>query len=376
MTAVVKILNSSEIEQAKKEAAAIARAGKPSLSSATAIYFVAFDGTDNDRDHLSRGMQCSNVAQLEYQVSAKAADSHGRLASRYYPGVSGFAGVFPTLEAARIAEKAYVDFCHQVRLWGATPAGAGDLHIGLALTSFSRGFASAAAFSQLVFEYGVPGDNGSGPLVAPGALAVSAAVIFDPVLTGVGSASGGADGNYILAPGATNVVMPWAKNEYRYSFELADLPHFVPAVAEFGVTGCHTDIGGGYDNGLGALTLEAATGFFVASGLPIAPVPQARQFNGQRVVIHSAALNDAYPNPDGSPQRIWSEYASVDAPQPRLRRREFFTAPNATGANSFSFTDYASGQVEYRTRSQQGQTVVTEVKVTKKEKPLFPWGNS
>jgi len=51
--------------------------------------------------------------------------------------------------------------------------------------------------------------------------------------------------------------------------------------------GNHCDVGGGYDNGLAALALEAATAFLQRAGLPLGPVGD-RQFAGvNSIAIHS-----------------------------------------------------------------------------------------
>jgi hypothetical protein len=67
--------------------------------------------------------------------------------------------------------------------------------------------------------------------------------------------------------------------------------------------GNHCDIGGGYDNGLAALALEAATAIQQRSGLPLGPVGD-RKFAG----VNSIAIHSEDADEGGEPQSKWDVY--------------------------------------------------------------------
>jgi hypothetical protein len=100
-------------------------------------------------------------------------------------------------------------------------------------------------------------------LIPPGEVKVAAGVLFDPVATGV-------EVNVAFAPNVSNVVNIIAQDEYRELFMAVNYSSH-PAITTVAMLGNHCDIGGGYDNGIAALTLEAATAFFRNSGLAIGP---------------------------------------------------------------------------------------------------------
>ena len=120
-------------------------------------------------------------------------------------------------------------------------------------------------------------------------------VLFDPVATGV-------DGNLAFPPNAANIVCIRAQDEYRDLFLAVDYSA-QPCVTTVAMLGNHCDIGGGYDNGIAALTLQAATRFLQKSGLPIAAVSRSRRFAGVKfIAIHSEDVDDL-----GQP--LWDVYA-------------------------------------------------------------------
>lgn len=262
-----------------QQASVIAAEAQPGVLLPTKfVFFAAFDGTNND---LNNGPQTTNVAQLVFQVRRARNANH---VAAYFAG-PGTPGTLPrssaeptqvTRQVIATAKAAYEQFFELAsRYPGVNQAGS----ISAAMTSFSRGGASAAIFSQLVWVNGLTDPNNSSRvLVAPGRVPISAGVIFDPVLTGV-------SGNMAFGPNTTNLVDILARDEYRNLFRAFDYRNY-PNIRTILMFGAHSDIGGGYDNGIGALSLRAATDFFVRSGLSVGAIDRAREFNNQ-IVLHS-----------------------------------------------------------------------------------------
>ncbi|MDP9123474.1 MAG: hypothetical protein M3N82_02565, partial [Pseudomonadota bacterium] len=271
------------------------------------VFFAGFDGTNNDAAHLSLSGNPlpTNVRDLVDQVR-QANPPDGSVVAGYYPGV-GTPGTpfgssaFPTTGEVQIATKAYNDFASAAEAW--IKAGNSPDSVTAAFTSFSRGYGSAAVFSQMIYEKGLVLQDGT-LVVPPGHVGVSAGVVFDPVNTGMSR-------NDSFAPDIQNVVVVQAGNEYRYAFKAEDLSQ-VPGVSVVSMYGNHCNIGGGYDNGLGALSLQGATDFLEKSGLNIAPVATTKQFNpNQPVNVYDEGV-DIWGHVD------WSTYGSWDGQSPRL----------------------------------------------------------
>ena len=263
------------------------------------VFFAAFDGTNNDLKNRA-SPQNTNVAQLWLQCSASA-EWGARVRGQYYPGpgtkgtltLSSWSYPQVTEQVIRTAENAYNDFKREAKDWLQAHPGS---PVTAVLTSFSRGGASAAIFSQMVYDRGLidPADPGK-VLIPPGKVSVSAGVLFDPVMTGVTV-------DLAFAPNAGNIVDIFAVNEYRYEFKAADYSK-QRGMVTIRMLGNHSDIGGQYDNGIGAQSLGAATRFLMKSGLPLSGVDPERVFTNEQLNIH-----DEGRNPDGT--EIWSEYAS------------------------------------------------------------------
>lgn len=265
------------------------------------VFFAAFDGTNNDMNFHPNDKYDTNVAQLWNQYLV-ARSGKANLGGGYYPGV-GTAGTDSqsswnptqvTLQTIKTADKAYSDFCNEASAWLRMP-GNGGKSVSAVLTSFSRGGASAAIFCQLLHAKGLVDPKAGGKvLIPPGQVPVLAGVLFDPVTTGVSS-------NLALTRNARNILDIVAWNEYRQLFKGADYSKQPDAVTMIGMYGNHCDIGGGYDCGLSALALEAATGFLKKAGLPIADVPSTRKFDPKEVAVHSEEY-------DGRGNKIWDVY--------------------------------------------------------------------
>ena len=257
------------------------------------VFFAAFDGTNNDMDNLKENPQTTNVGQLWQQFEGRDGDlAHARglycagLGTRADPWVESWMPSQVTTGAIRKARQACDEFKRAASAWLQTGANQGPVKI--VLTAFSRGAASAAIFSQMIYQEvyrnGLTDDAGK-VLLKPAQVAIVAGVLFDPVVTGV-------KGNQAFPPIVKNVVVIKAMNEYRVLFKTVDYSPLGSAVKTFSMYGNHCDIGGGYDNGLGAVSLEAATRFLQKCGLPISDVPAERQRLSGEIVIHSEKFDE------------------------------------------------------------------------------------
>lgn len=137
-----------------QQAAVIAAAAQPGVLSPTKfVFFAAFDGTNND---LKNKPQVTNVAQLFLQgeragnVNHVAAYFAGPGTPKTLPGSSAVPNQV-TRQVIATAQAAYRQFFALASTYsGVSQPGS----ISAALTSFSRGGASAAIFSQLVWVNG------------------------------------------------------------------------------------------------------------------------------------------------------------------------------------------------------------------------------
>lgn len=127
------------------------------------VFFAAFDGTRNDMKDvkLSGNPLDSNVAQLYKQADKVVkANPEGNLRAHYYPGhgtngalvASDWLPAQVTQEAIDTAQKAYNQFSKQASAWlKEHPNG----EITTAITSFSRGGATAAVFTHMLYKNGL-----------------------------------------------------------------------------------------------------------------------------------------------------------------------------------------------------------------------------
>ncbi|WP_342618387.1 calcium-binding protein [Rhodoferax sp. GW822-FHT02A01] len=266
----------------------IAAAAKATLSPDQFVFFAAFDGTNNDANNKGNATP-TNVDALWRQYKDSVLTPGANFGGKYYAGLgtkgtltgSSWNPTQVTAQANITANNAYKDFCKQAIEWlDLDRTHHQTSSITAALTSFSRGDAAAAIFSQLLYENGLVDTDGT-VLIAPGQIAISAGVIFDPVTTGY-------SGNLAFAPNATNIVDVRAMNEYRYSFETTGYDAQSSSVTTINMIGNHADIGGSYDHGIAALALQGATAFFINSGIKdFGAVQPDRVFKSEEVVVHS-----------------------------------------------------------------------------------------
>lgn len=303
MGSVIHTLSAEEIQQAQQQAQAIAAASSLVVQCNQFVFFAAFDGTNNIRTNpgFSNDPQPTSVGQLAYQAES-AAQGNQNIGVGYYPGPGTPGTLFGssalpmqvTQEAIDTANRAYERFRIEAIDWlENNPNGS----ITTVITGFSRGGPAGVVFAQLLNERGLISNDGI-TLFQPGEIDVSAMVLFDPVSTGFsGDLSIPANVN------RDNAVVLGALDEYRVLFKLDDYSAD-PGIEIFSLFGNHGDVGGFYDQGLGSLYLEGATGFFQNAGFLIADVPAERQFNPDgSVVIHSEGV-------DGYGNRIWDEYGT------------------------------------------------------------------
>jgi hypothetical protein len=287
VTIIAGTLDTKQTNQAQRQARAIEDAADVgALRENQFVFLAAFDGTRNDRRNvaLSGNPLDTNVAQI-FSQGEKTEKTYpkGNLKVGYYPGHGTEGSLvasdwYPgqvTQEAINTAKRAYKDFAEQASAWLKDHPN-GD--VTTAITAFSRGGAAAAVFTHLLYRDGLvdPADPKK-VLIPPGKVGVSAGVIFDPVTTGV-------DANVAFAPNVKNVVVIQAQNEYRYLFKGVDYAN-QQGVKVLEAIGNHCNIGGGYDNGLGALYLEGATRFLQRSGVPISEVDPSRHHDATKPLI-------------------------------------------------------------------------------------------
>ena len=244
------------------------------------VFFAAFDGTRNDMGDVKRSgnPEDTNVAQL-YQQADKIVkiNPEGNLRAGYYRGHGTEGSLvasawFPdqvTEETINTAQNAYNQFAEQAAKWLKKHP---DGEVTTATTSFSRGGATAAVFTHMLYRDGLIDPKTKEVLIPLGQVGVSAGVVFDPVTTGV-------EANVAFAPNVKNIVVIRGENEYRYLFKGVDYANQA-GITTLPATGNHCNIGGGYKHdGLGDLYLDAATQYLQKSGLNIADVDLSRRFD-------------------------------------------------------------------------------------------------
>lgn len=242
------------------------------------VYFVAFDGTWNDRDNVFPGEKSTNPAQLEEKVS-KLYDGD-TLDGRYYEGVGTRTNGLNKLMDGMTghgteerAERAFTDFQEKASQWLKDDPKA-QIHV--VVTGFSRGAASARHFMNLLDERGVPADEGKTrvtPDVYSDIGATKTERVFENFLREPGSVSSSALLYDTVATGQENVVKLGIPPSTRFVVHITsqdeNRPAF-PLTSTFGgkqesfddprhlnisLPGVHSDIGGGYGEGVNKLGL-------------------------------------------------------------------------------------------------------------------------
>ena len=270
----------------------VAAAAKPgSINSNNNFYFfAAFDGTGNSAGNSEHGNDYpTNVWDIWSTYTASEISATGDVHGHYEEGagtnsavsLSGSLPIAVYTDGVNKAESMYAAFRDQALAWIHNPANAGKtFDPQIAEITFSRGDDSTVIFSQLLYERGLVDTDGT-ILKAPGEIKISAAVVYDPVTTGM-------DENMGFAPIDSNIVTLVAKNEYRSNFKDTSYAAQSNIVTEFSFWGCHSDIGGGYaydrdalndpdtpvgQSGTASITEKAAVSFLTSCGLPDISMP-------------------------------------------------------------------------------------------------------
>lgn len=232
------------------------------------VYFVAIDGTGNNRDHLKSDQQATIPAVMEADLHARYERADNPLASRfesrYYSGVGtqtdnplyNLVDQALSLTDKDILKKAYEDFQHQAKEWIAQDPQA---EIYLVASGFSRGAAISRNLMNMVDRAGIPEDSSfkaffNAPeaekaqmprLREPGEVHM-AAVLFDTVSTLMTVK------NLEIPSSADYVVHLVSDNDKRFLTFPADSilekpgESNDPRLVEVHLPGVHTDIGNGY----------------------------------------------------------------------------------------------------------------------------------
>ena len=209
---IAGVLDEKQTQKAHNQAYAIANAAEVEvIHNNQFVFFAAFDGTRNDMGDVKRSgnLEDTNVAQL-YQQADKIVkiNPEGNFRTGYYRGhgtesslvASAWLPVKVTQETINTAQRAYNQFAEQAAKWLKNHP---DGEITTAITSFSRGGATAAVFTHMLYRDGLIDPKTKEQLIPSGQVKVSAGVIFDPVTTGVGA-------NVAFAPNVKNIAgNPW-----------------------------------------------------------------------------------------------------------------------------------------------------------------------
>ncbi len=301
---VVFLLETEDIEHTRAQALNLGKATRAVALPEQFVYFAAFDGTNNDKTRLkvSGTPQWTNVAQLYEQANAQQ-HTNPNQKKGYYAGVgtsksvraSGDRANNPTPATVATAQTAYDEFCVAANQWLRDDPSRSATNVMAAITGFSRGAGTAIAFATLLNDYGLRPDDGIvGRKYAP-PINVVATMLFDPVFTGLML-------DLRLPRNINNnVVVVKARDEFRDQFKAADFSADL-RVRSIEFYGNHGNIGGFYDNGIGALVLDGATTFFRNSGIAMAGIPLERQFVDRNVFIYNESIERKYNN-----KPLWTE---------------------------------------------------------------------
>jgi hypothetical protein len=237
-------------------------------------FFVAFDGTLNDRKHVPKEEDATVVAKLFEYVAAPEAGTAGarlgRIAKTYHKGPGCQFGPACWLDAATGYSSASTASQALEELRVFTASRSPDINLNVVVVGFSRGAATARHFLNLVNAA-----SESGFLRNAGLRARSYAVLFDTVATGD---AGALD---LSIPANVELAIHYvAKNESRPLFapvidrdpvfEAAAWKQLSPVTRRiwtFLVPGAHSDLGDSYRRGIGPVMTVHATSVLARMGL-------------------------------------------------------------------------------------------------------------
>ena len=272
------------------------------------LFVASFDGTGNSKRDATK---FTNVALIDEQFRSYARDAEDRIG--YVPihagyvegpgtqgGVSGMVdAVYGGSYEARI-EDMYFQFVSQAKVWLDENPGA---DIRILATGFSRGAEQAAGFTRLVEERGIQNPTGAifkrdadgliigqvsypnPPLRSPGSV-IQAAALFDPVGTGAPRQN-----DRRLAESVVSAFQITALDERRNLFQGTRITDFGATsdgrFLNVGVSGAHSDIGGGYQrDGLGILAGNLGVDYVNSMIRPPPLEKRALPDDPDRYVVH------------------------------------------------------------------------------------------
>jgi hypothetical protein len=270
-------------------------------------YFVAFDGTRNDKNNPAEFGAETNVG-LIYDLAKSGINAAGGGEARYYsgPGTGSLRLLDSAFGASMIptADNAYKDLVTWANeQYKSNP----DVNITLSGISFSRGGGSHTAFLNYVYDKGIP-DTSSNPIygfdprteqniiigyeryvVSPKTADLGVQGFIDRVVTG-----GRNDVTTILPPSdRLRVLSIEMNNETRREFPADSLQNQTNTdfrINRFILPGAHADGGGGYENnsGISRYVLEGFHNWFGASGFPLTSLPDSMKGGTQSCAIHDS----------------------------------------------------------------------------------------
>lgn len=225
-------------------------------------YFVAFDGTMNDRTRIPAGEKETIVAALATRLGAHYYPGPGMQDPTYRNVLDGMIGY----SSPRIADAAATDFLDQARTWNREHE---DAEIRVVVTGFSRGAAIARHFMNLVDAAAARDPLLDGRVYFY-------AILFDTVSTGQ------FDSLQLSAPPSVDYLVHFvARDEPRFLFKpvVDDEPEIVTRTYSMNgapipnrinlvlLPGAHSDVGGSYSDGLGQLYRQLTEQLLYQMGL-------------------------------------------------------------------------------------------------------------
>lgn len=242
------------------------------------LFIAALDGTGNSMIN-DKPEKWSAVARVSQQIDALEKQGITNIAGGYVEGTFTQEGVLRTpgrlLDGAfahsfdERVETAYFQLCKQAAEWLRVDPQA---QISVAGVGFSRGAEEVAALQRMIDERGIRDPEGAQvkldqdnliqkvkyadrPLLVPPGKTLQAALLLDPVATGV------KDEERVLPSSNLSTFEINAQHERRDQYKNND--HVPPGLSQDGrdlgvtVPGAHSDIGNAYEkNGLGVLSFN------------------------------------------------------------------------------------------------------------------------
>lgn len=227
------------------------------------IYFVAFDGTNNDCSRVNlKKERCTIVGEYFDKVSKSLSSVD---AGNYYPGPSGINAIY-CFTCIRTAEKAINDLD---KAFGLPINDLTDVsEVRVVVMGFSRGAAIARHFiNRLSSKYNTSLVNSSKVRIR------TVALLYDTVDTYIsGDMNIGLSGStdymvHIISRDENRKYFPVIRDEVSNLVDSTEGVRYSDNYVEIQLPGAHSDIGGSYVNGVGVFYRAIADKFFYDLGL-------------------------------------------------------------------------------------------------------------